>query len=543
MSDDLYRQLEAHATCDPARPAIRQRRSCGGYELTTYGQLAEKARRFAQALLGGAPEAKIIPLYLNKSADAIAAAIGALGAGKAFAWLNRRLRAPQLEAVLEACGPTVLLADEPGLIALEDVLLTHPAKEQVATWVLPSLESRAADAAVLERLAEAASVSFWPAYPGSAHRQELPVLPSDLHSPGCCLFTSGSTGVPKGVLVSRSDLRERTRAEVELYGLNRDSVLLSILPFSFDVGLNQLWSALSVGCELVLIDSWLPADILDTAEECEVTGISGVPSIWQAMINAGVKFDTRERQVALEYVTISGGDLSSVYLEQMSDLADGAGIYKTYGQSETFRSTALRPGEFAAKMGSVGKAFGGAGVYVIDEDGSPCQPDQIGEVLHTGLGGMLGYLQDADRGDKLLPNPFRGPSDPSPTAIRTGDLGCFDREGYLYLCGRQDDMLKVAGNRVYPRESVDALLGLPHIVEAEVVGVKDGQGETQLVAFVIEEKGAEASPGAVRRQLAKILPSYMVPRKVISLTSMPRTVTGKPERQALISAAEEMFEP
>jgi acyl-CoA synthetase (AMP-forming)/AMP-acid ligase II len=330
---------------------------------------------------------------------------------------------------------------------------------------------------------------------------------------------------------------------VELYGLNGDSVLLSILPFSFDVGLNQLCSAISVGCELVLIDSWLPADILDTAEECEVTGISGVPSIWQAMINAGVKFDTRKRQVALEYLTISGGDLSPAYLEQMSDLAGGAGVYKTYGQSETFRSTALGPGEFAAKMCSVGKPFGGARVYVLDGDDAPCQPHRVGEVLHTGMGVMLGYLREDGRGDKLIPNPFCGPSDPSPSAIRTGDFGYFDREGYLYLCGRQDDMLKVAGNRVYPRESVDALLAFPQILEAEVVGVKDEQGETQLVAFVIEEKGAEASPGAVRRQLAKVLPSYMVPRKVVSLASMPRTATGKPQRQTLISAAEEIFEP
>jgi acyl-coenzyme A synthetase/AMP-(fatty) acid ligase len=115
--------------------------------------------------------------------------------------------------------------------------------------------------------------------------------------------------------------------------------------------------------------------------------------------------------------------------------------------------------------------------------------------------------------------------------------------------GRQDDMVKVAGNRVYPRESADALITLPQIVEAEVVGVKDAHGETQLVAFVIErasqieEAVVEGPPGAVRRQLSKILPSYMMPREIVSLTSMPRTATGKPERQALTRTAEEMFKP
>jgi acyl-CoA synthetase (AMP-forming)/AMP-acid ligase II len=549
MSDDLYRQLEAQATRYPERPAIRQRRSGGGYEITTYRQLAEKARRFAAALLDGAPEATVIPLYLRKSADAIAAAVGAAGAGKAFAWLNRKLRAPQLEAILEACGPSVLLADESSLMALEDTLMTQSAKELVAAWVLPAPARRAAHEAVFERLARAAPVSFWPAPPSTPTPAALPELPYDSRAPGCCLFTSGSTGAPKGVLVSRSDLAARARAEVQLFGLNGDSVLLSILPFSFDVGLNQLCCAISVGCEIVLLDSWLPADILDAAEECEVTGISGVPSIWQGMINAGLKFDTRQRHVALEYLTISGGDLVPANLERMVDLAGGAGVYKTYGQSETFRSTALEPEAFSTKMCSVGKPFGGARIYVVDEDDAPCPPDRTGEILHTGLGAMLGYLSEHGRSDKLVPNPFCGASDPSPVAIRTGDFGYLDGDGYLYVRGRQDDMVKVAGNRVYPRESADALITLPQIVEAEVVGVKDAHGETQLVAFVIErasqieEAVVEGPPGAVRRQLSKILPSYMMPREIVSLTSMPRTATGKPERQALTRTAEEMFKP
>ncbi len=115
---------------------------------------------------------------------------------------------------------------------------------------------------------------------------------ADAERVGCCLFTSGSTGTPKGVLISARDLIERAQAEVRLYRLERTDVLLSVLPFSFDVGLNQLLSALTVGCSLVLLDSWLPADIRKAAAECRVTGISGVPSLWQDMMRASLHFDT-----------------------------------------------------------------------------------------------------------------------------------------------------------------------------------------------------------------------------------------------------------
>ena len=173
-------------------------------------------------------------------------------------------------------------------------------------------------------------------------------------SVGCCLFTSGSTGEPKGVLISAADLDRRAVAEVELFELTPNDVLLGVLPFSFDVGLNQLLSAITAGCTIVLSESWLPADISRAVTSFGVTGISAVPAIWNDLLNARIDLNLPEHR-SLRYVTVSGGDLPLERLLQLKSAIGPAGIFKTYGQSETFRSAALRPSEFTDKPRSVGK--------------------------------------------------------------------------------------------------------------------------------------------------------------------------------------------
>jgi acyl-CoA synthetase (AMP-forming)/AMP-acid ligase II len=315
-------------------------------------------------------------------------------------------------------------------------------------------------------------------------------------------------------------------------------VLLSILPFSFDVGLNQLLCAIVTGCSVVLMDSWLPVDILKATEQFKVTGISGVPAIWSDMLAARMSFDTHGRHASLRYITLSGGDLAADQLARLPALAPDAGIFKTYGQSEDFRSSSLRPEEFAQHARSVGRAFAGTRVYVVREDGSRCHSHEEGEIVHTGLGTMLGYL-DGDDGDrKLRPNPFCSNDDAASIAVYTGDLGYLDDAGYLHVNGRRDAMLKIAGNRVYPREIVEQAMTIAGVREAEVVGAKTSDGQTHLVAFVVATSGpGTSSAPLLRRELAARLPSYMVPHEVVLVDAIPRTASGKPDRPALIDRA------
>jgi acyl-coenzyme A synthetase/AMP-(fatty) acid ligase len=218
-------------------------------------------------------------------------------------------------------------------------------------------------------------------------------------------------------------------------------------------------------------------------------------------------------------------------------MAPGVGIFKTYGQTEDFRTASLRPEEFADRPRSVGRAFGGVRLYVVDEKGEPCAPGVEGEVVHTGLGVMMGYLDGDDDRDKLRPNPFRGPDDPSPLAIFTGDRGVLDPEGYLTLKGRADSMWKIQGNRVYPNEITNQMLRVEGVLEAEVVAVKDEAGERRIHGFVVLEDGCGLAPIKLRRAFSTLLPSYMVPSDVEIMDAMPRTPNGKTDRTKLSAIA------
>jgi acyl-CoA synthetase (AMP-forming)/AMP-acid ligase II len=533
----LFEQVQRHARERPHHVAVWNRLPGGQYEATSYSELAEAARRFAHAFADGLGEARFIPLCLARSAGCIAAMLGAIGAGKAFVCLNPKLRLRQISDILGATGAPIVLVDAAGLMTLRGELPEAPAVTRVRWWLLRGPEFGAIHGKIAARLGEVAVVERWEA---DVTEPDLPAPlapPDDPLRVGCCLFTSGSTGKPKGVLIGERDLTARAWAEAQWYQLRETDVLLNVLPFSFDVGLNQVVSAVCAGCSLVLLHSWLPADILDAAAERQVTGISAVPSVWSDVLKADLRFDTRKRHASLRYITISGGDLSREKLDRLPAMLDGVGVIKTYGQSETFRSAALLPPEFSRKRQSVGRAFAGVRVYVVRADGTPAGPHEVGEIVHTGMGVMLGYLDGDDPQHKLRPNPFYGPDDEAALAVFTGDHGYLDEDGYLYLVGRRDEMLKVSGNRLYPREVSDQLAAVDGVAEAEVVGVKRDDDETHLVAFVVQGPSRALEPMVIRRELALRVPSFMLPAHVVILPAMPRTANGKPDRQALAARA------
>lgn len=527
----VLQRIRVHAARHPQAVAIARRESDGSYVETTYGQLASEAEAFARAFLRHAAGSRIIPILAGKTATAVAALLGASVAGHAAAYLNPKLRAPQLERILAAGRVRVSVVDGTGLLALKGPLAPRSPIRASQWWLLRGPGFRAMHDKAAESLRAVAKVEEWPLQGAEG---EIPTSEPD--SPAVCLFTSGSTGVPKGVLVGRQDLLERAHTEIEWFGLTDRDVLLSVLPFSFDVGLNQLVSSLVAGATLVILDSWMPADILRASAERGVTGISAVPSIWQDFLRSGLRFDRAGMHGSLRYITVSGGDLDPANLAALPSLGDGLQIFKTYGQTEVFRPTCLRPEEFDAHPQSVGRAFGRSRVYVVRKDGRMADSREHGEVVATGLGVMLGYLDGDDRQNKLRDNPFRGAEDPGDKAVFTGDIGYLDENGYLYLVGRRDSMLKVMGNRVYPEEVAGQLLALPGVLQAEVVGVKHGDRGTRLYAFVVQAPDAPAAV-ELRRQMAMRVPAYMLPEIVFTKDSIPRTASGKPDYPALVAEA------
>jgi acyl-coenzyme A synthetase/AMP-(fatty) acid ligase len=441
----------------------------------TYAELAARVGHWRGELVrAGLRPGHIVPIFARRSPDAIALVIAVVLEGAAYAWLNPKCKPPQLQRAAGECAASVIT---------DAVLAAEP-----LAWRAD--EARADGAA-------------------------------------CVLYTSGSTGAPKGVRIAGDDLVARARTEIDAFGLTPDDAVLCVLPFSFDVGANQLWSALLAGATLHVAAAWLRGDLADVIERAQITGLSAVPSIWSTAL-AGLAPDEwlfGERST-LRYVTISGGSLAPTAFTTLSArLGAHVDIHKTYGQSETFRSaiflSAQRP-EHRARIGSVGRAPAGVTLAIARDGDARADPGEEGEVIHAGCGTMLGYLADQALTRTKL---GRHPAAPA-TVVYTGDRGVLDADGYLTLRGRADAMIKSNGFRVYPKEVEDALAEHPHVVEAAVFGIPDPYTGERVIAVVVARSGVE--PRELRAFVAGRLPDYMVPRHIALWPRLPRTATGKP---------------
>ena len=305
--------------------------------------------------------------------------------------------------------------------------------------------------------------------------------------------------------------------------------MLNLLPFSFDVGTNQLFTALVTGAQLTILNSWMPADIASTVKQHQITGISGVPAIWASFLNLSDSKESLEAIKSVRYITISGGDLAPEQLKRLGMLLQGTQIFKTYGQSETFRSGILLPSEYHLKMLSVGRPVKGTKISILNSKGKLAAPNEMGEIIHYGDGMMLGYIGDA-RGTarKIRTNPHQNKRSPYiQKAVFTGDIGKIDEDGYLYVQGRKDKMIKSSGYRIYPKEISDQILRHTSIQDAVVFGIPDKNIGKAIYAEVQLKENQELTVSELKTFLSDKLPPYMIPSKIFFVNSFPRTPSGK----------------
>lgn len=539
---DILDLIATHARQRPDQIAITHLKAGGVSEEVTWSQLLRASQVACQVLTRVIPQGSVVPSYTAKSAGTVALLVGAVAAGKTFAKISPKFRLPQLLHALEVCSADAALVDVSGLRQVREGL-TVSDRVRNTHWLLidPSQLTTPLVRAAADAVRQGGSLQELNMLRDDTGVPEsLAPQPLEPDRPAVCLFTSGSSGAPKGVLVAWSDLYRRALAECELFGLTPDDRLLSLLPFSFDVGLNQLMSSLVSGARLVILDSWMPRDILNAVAEHGITGVSGVPSIWRSLLNLRLPLDEH----SLRFLTVSGGDMAEKQLRELATLAQGVSVYKTYGQTESFRSTVLRPQHLQERTRSVGQAFGSARVYIVRPDGTPAPPGEQGEVVHTGLGVMLGYLNQAPTNEKRRANPFFGADDDSPFAIFTGDHGHLDEQGFLFLAGRQDDMVKVAGHRIHLAELAMELGRIPGVLAVEAFALPVADADPVLAAFVQPDSPAAGlTEEMLRAEAARRLPTYMQPRWIQIASAFPLTASGKPDRQAMQAEAMQWLLP
>lgn len=507
----------------PERTAVVHCLGRGRALCATYSEVERRAREVCTYLSGrGVVPGDLVGIYMRRSIDHVAAILGILKTGAGFYSLNPRSSMQQLiSSASAASAPTILIDDEA-------LLNLRPTGERSALTPDLVVCSSGIPTPLHERAFADLSARLALGRLAVGNCSEVPEKVIVGQDVALALFTSGSTGDSKGVLISHQDLYNRVLTECEYFSLTSADVLLSLLPFSFDVGANQLFTALATGAQLVILNSWLPADIATVISQHQVTGISGVPAIWAQFLNI-----EDERIVtainSVRYITVSGGDLAPNQLQHMSKLFHSTQIFKTYGQSETFRSTILLPTEFRHRMLSVGRPVKGTDVWIVNKKGGRAAAEEAGEIVHRGDGTMMRYLGDS-RGTrrKLRGNPLsKGGGPCRQCVVYTGDIGRMDIDGFLYVLGRKDKMIKTSGYRVYPKEVTDQILRHPSIHDAVVFGIPDKTLGSVLYSEIQLKPARNLTEAELRSFLTDRLAGYMIPRKIIFVSAFPRTASGK----------------
>lgn len=511
----------------PAQTAVVHCLSRGRTAKISFAELDQRSDVIACYLSDqGIESGNFVGVYMSRSIDHVTAILGILKAGAAFYSLNPRSTLEQVTYTARISRAPIVLVDDSALPNLQDIC---DDKENSFNLTYYSSEATTPfHEQIISQISEKFPLSRFPH--GIPLKVKTPlqqdIVPRDV---ALALFTSGSTGNPKGVLISHQDLYNRTFTECEYYGITRSDVLLNLLPFSFDVGTNQLFTALVSGAQLTILNSWMPADIASTIKQQQITGISGVPAIWASFLNLANSEEVLEAIKSVRYITISGGDLAPEQLKRLGIFLQGTQIFKTYGQSETFRSGILLPTEYHLKMLSVGRPVKGTKISILNSKGELAAPNETGEIIHYGDGMMLGYLGDAKgTARKVRSTPHQNKRSPHiQKVVFTGDIGKIDEDGYLYMLGRKDKMIKSSGYRIYPKEISDQIHRHDTVQEAVVFGIPDKNIGKAIYAEVQLKENEVLTENELKRFLSDKLPPYMIPSKIFFVHSFPRTLSGK----------------
>ena len=341
------------------------------------------------------------------------------------------------------------------------------------------------------------------------------------------LYTSGSTGRPKGVVLSHANLWFGAIAVRRYLKLAPADRTLCVLPLSFDYGQNQLLATWAAGGAAVPFDYLLAKDVVRAVERHAISVLAGVPPLWGQLAQLEWPVETAAR---LRVITNSGGRLAVPLVRRMRALFSNAALHSMYGLTEAFRSTSLDPVLIDDHPDSIGTAIPFAEILVVRPDGSLAADDEPGELVHAGRLVAQGYWRDAER-TALRFRPAPPCSAVGGMAVWSGDTVVRDGDGLLRFVGRDDEMIKTAGNRVSPTEIEEAAIASGHANEAVAWGVPDEMlGQVILLAV----GGHAGEDVGLRQWLKRELPNFMQPHAIFWHETLPRNANGKLDRVSIM---------
>jgi acyl-CoA ligase (AMP-forming) (exosortase A-associated) len=493
----------------------------------SYAELEQHIDNVAAGLLSlGMQRGDRVAVFLPKVPENVISLFATSRANGVFVPVNSVLKAPQVQHILRDCNVSILITSSDRLKGLVDVLDDCPDLQNIV------LIDKLVDDFPLK--AKLSLLSDLPSY-------EVKTASRVDNDMAAILYTSGSTGKPKGVVLSHRNLICGAHSVSSYLENDANDVILALLPISFDAGLSQITTSFFVGASCVLMDYFLPGDVVKTIEKHKVTGLTAVPPLWQQLMKVNWP-DSATTQ--LRYFANTGGAMPQVTLAKIRETFKNAAPYLMYGLTEAFRSTYLPPDKVDERIGSMGKAIPNAEIMVVREDGSECTPNEPGELVHRGPLVSLGYWNDIEKtAERFKPVPNnRNGLVLTEMAVWSGDTVKKDEDGFLYFVGRRDDMIKTSGYRVSPMEIEEACYqGAEEVAEAIACGVNNLELGQAIVLLLVLKEDADISEQDILKKCKKHLPNFMHPKWLEIRDSLPRNPNGKVDRSLLSKEMKEKY--
>lgn len=543
--------LEDSSTRYPDKTAL----VCDGRRLS-YAELDLFANRLAYALKTyGVRRGDRVAIHLDNSAEAVVALFAVLKADGVFVPINPTTKSRKLTYVLNNCRTRVLVLPEGKLKTLRSCF-AETASLKTLVAVRQGIDAFGGSGTPTHEMGtnrvgepgHDASGTIHPTvidsdtgkrcvgfdelldehYPcqGPPPRQNIDV---DL---AALVYTSGSTGDAKGVMLTHRNMVAAATSITTYLENTPNDVILSVLPLSFDYGLYQALMSVKFGGTIVLERSFAyPHAVMQKVVAERVTGLPLVPTMLAMLLQMNLGNYALDN---LRYATNTGAAMPVDHIMRFRKLLPHVKVFSMYGLTECKRVAYLPPTEIDARPGSVGKAMPNTEAYPVDDDGQRCRPGEAGELVVRGSNVMAGYWEAPEATERVLkPGPV-----PGERTLYTGDLFRADDNGYLYFVGRKDDIVKSRGEKVSPREVENALSSHPCVAEAAVIGVPDPILGQAVAAYVALRPKCEVTERELLRHCAARLEDFMVPKSITLCDALPKTGNQKIDKRALAAGVQ-----
>ena len=473
-----------------------------GHETLSYQELQDTALACATMLTErGLRHGDRIALLLPNSVEALGWFFGAMRVGAVAVTVSVSLKSPQVGHIIRHSGADLVVTSR----------RLRPLLNESAVQ-----DDRVLDAALPDTVARSV-VEDGP-------------IGRDL---AALIYTSGSTGLPKGVMVTHANLVAGARIVASYLRLGSSDRTLSVLPWSFDAGLNQVLATFWAGGTLVIAESTYPPDVCRALSAADITGLAGVPPLWEMMASRPSTFLDIDLP-KLRYITNTGGAFRPATLARIRRVHPHTDVYLMYGLTEAFRSTYLPPELVDTHPGSMGKAIPDTEILVLNEAGLPTESGEVGELVHRGPTVAAGYWQDSDATARVFrPYPFSPPGSVTEYVVYSGDYVWRDENGWLYYVGRQDEQFKSRGFRVNPTEIEMGLLRSELLTGAVVFAEPNEDGDLEIAAAVVPADPVSFELDLIEMYCRQELPAHQLPSRYRVLSELPRTTSGKIDRAAV----------